>query len=387
MSVIYRRPDLAATMARQLMHPTVLDEGLRSGLFLSGLRRTGKTTFLANDLIPALEAAGALVIYVDLWSDVQVNPSELVHRAIRRSLAELQSPVSAILQKLRKVSQAEMAAHGFKFSFSLDKLGEQGGATLAQAFIEVVDQAKSDLVLIVDEVQHALVTEDGARMLFALKAARDAINSRPDTLGHLLFIGTGSHRALVNELVTRRNQAFSGATSVDYPVLDRDFVEHMLKRLADEGVESLPCAEVATEAFDVLGNRPEELIKALRLLRAKLPSGADPDKYLSVIAATLRSSAASAELLRLDQLGGLATAIFDRIAINDGKTRGLFSADAAAEYSRALGCEVRIDEIQPAVNELLSANLIMRRAHGIYGITDPFVQDAWLEQKQLSKVP
>jgi hypothetical protein len=31
----------------------VLDEGLRSGLFLSGLRRTGKTTFLVNDLIPA----------------------------------------------------------------------------------------------------------------------------------------------------------------------------------------------------------------------------------------------------------------------------------------------------------------------------------------------
>jgi hypothetical protein len=52
-----------------------------------------------------------------------------------------------------------------------------------------------------------------------------------------------------------------------------------------------------------------------------------------------------------------------------------------------LGCEVRIEEIQPAANELLSANLIMRRAHGIYGITDPFVQDAWLEQKQLSKVP
>jgi hypothetical protein len=387
MGVIYRRPELASTMAQQLLHPTVLDEGLRSGLFLSGLRRTGKTTFLANDLIPALEEAGALVIYVDLWSDIQVNPSELVHRAIRKTLTELQSPVSAILKKLQKMTHAEMAAHGFKFSFTLDRLGEQGGATLAQAFTEVVDQAKTDLVLIVDEVQHALVTEDGARMLFALKAARDAINSRPDTPGHLLFIGTGSHRALVNELVTRRNQAFSGATSVAYPVLDGDFVEYLLKRLADEGAEGSPSPKAATDAFNVLGNRPEELIKALRLLRAQLPPRADPDTYLPVIAATLRSSAASAELLRLDQLGGLATAIFDRIAINDGNTRGLFSAEAAAEYSRVVGREVRVEEIQPAVNELLSANLIMRRAHGVYGITDPFVQDAWLEQKQLSKAP
>jgi hypothetical protein len=59
-SSIYRRAKLAAAMAQQLLHPTVLDEGLRSGLFLSGLRRTGKTTFLVNDLIPALEEAGPL---------------------------------------------------------------------------------------------------------------------------------------------------------------------------------------------------------------------------------------------------------------------------------------------------------------------------------------
>ncbi len=56
MSSIYRRPELAALMAKQLLNPGILDEGLRSGLFLSGLRRTGKTTFLINDFIPALGA-------------------------------------------------------------------------------------------------------------------------------------------------------------------------------------------------------------------------------------------------------------------------------------------------------------------------------------------
>jgi len=71
MAHVYPRPELAERMAQQLLNPGPLDEGLRSGLFLTGSRRTGKTTFLVNDLIPALEAAGAVVIYVDLWSDTR----------------------------------------------------------------------------------------------------------------------------------------------------------------------------------------------------------------------------------------------------------------------------------------------------------------------------
>jgi hypothetical protein len=48
--------------------------------------------------------------------------------------------------------------------------------------------------------------------------------------------------------------------------------------------------------------------------------------------------------------------------------------------------EVRVDEIQPVANELLAANLIMRRGHGLYGVTDPFVQEIWRErQAVLSK--
>lgn len=58
---IFHRPDLASAMVLRLLNPGVLDEGLRSGLFISGLRRQGKTTFLLNDLIPALEQVGAIV--------------------------------------------------------------------------------------------------------------------------------------------------------------------------------------------------------------------------------------------------------------------------------------------------------------------------------------
>lgn len=381
MSHVFLRPQLAAQMAGQLLRPGVLDEGLRSGLFLSGLRRTGKTTFLRNDLIPALEKAGALVIYVDLWSNAQANPATLVHAAISSALQELQKPASALLQKLQRIGGADVGAFGFKFGFKLDSLGQAGGATLAEALTSVVDQARTDVVLIVDEVQHAITSDDGNQLLLALKAARDAINPRPDTPGHFLFIGTGSHRALVSELTARRNQAFAGATSIAYPVLDADYVAYLLERLAHDGIAPRPSLAVAVQAFRTLGNRPEEMMRALRQLVVSLPPGANPDEHLPVIAATLRSAAADIELLKVEQLGGLAMAVFERIAAAAGDARGIFSAEAAVEYAASIGRDVRIEEIQPVVNELMAANIIMRRGHGMYCVTDPFVQEIWRERK------
>jgi hypothetical protein len=387
MADIYQRPAEAARMAEELLHPGPLDEGLRSGLFLSGLRRTGKTTFLRNDLIPALEARGALVLYVDLWADTRANPSQLVLEVVRQALNDAQTAGSALLARLARLRGLELSAPGLKFGFKVDSVGTPGGTTLAQALTELVDQAGTDVVLIVDEVQHAITSDDGHQLLLALKAARDAINPRPGTHGHFLFIGTGSHRAQVGELTARRNQAFAGATSVDYPVLGVDYVQHLLARLA--GQLPLPTLEVAVGAFGTLGHRPEELLRALRQLRTSLAAQpadsalARPDALLPVIAQTLRSAAADVELHKVEQLGGLGLAIFDRIAQVDGDARGLFSADAAADYGRQIGREVRTEEIQPMVNELLAANVVMRRGHGLYCIADPLVQQLWNERKLL----
>src|SRR3984957_4611987 len=201
MSDIFHRRSLAGEMAAQLLRPGVLDQALRSGLFLSGVRRVGKTTFLKQDLIPALETDGAIVIYVDLWSDTSVSPTALLQRAVRAKLGDLQDPLSAAFSMLKKVVTAEVAARGFKFKFDLSKLGAPGGVTLADAFTEVVEQSGTDLVLIVDEVQQCLASDDGLSMMLALKAARDAINLRPSPPGHFVFIGTGSTPRAAPELV------------------------------------------------------------------------------------------------------------------------------------------------------------------------------------------
>ncbi len=387
MSTIFHRPQLAHQMAQQLLNPGVLDEGLRSGLFISGLRRTGKTTFLLADLVPALEAAGALVIYTDLWTNTQANPATLVHASVRKALQSLQSPAGVVAEKLGRLRNAELAVMGFKFGFKVEAIGTERGPTLAEVLSELVDQAQTDVVMIVDEVQQAITSEEGNQMLLALKAARDAINPRPGTPGHFIFVGTGSHRALVNELTARRNQAFAGATSIAFPVLGEDYVQYLLDRMRDEGQKALPSLAVATEAFRTLGSRPEEMLRALRELHKHTVAKANPDVVLPVIAATLRSTAADLELMKVEGIGALATSVFERIAGSGGDARGLFAGDALAAYAAAIGRDVRVDEVQAVLNELMDANIVMRRGHGLYGLTDPFVQEIWQERQSLLRPP
>jgi len=381
----YRRTALAEQMAQQLLRPSFLDTSLRSGLFLSGQRRVGKTTFLATDLIPALEALGAIVVYVDLWSQPQSNPADLVHGAIRQALKELQTPGSGILRRLQQVSSIDAGAAGFKFGFKLADVGKDQGVSLAQAFTELIDQARTDVVLIVDEVQHALGSADGDTLLHALKAARDAINTRPGTPGHFLFIGTGSHRARVQELTLKGNQAFNGAVTNEFPVLGRDFIDYVLEQVRPQLGAMLPSADVAEAAFRAMGSRPEELMKALNILRS-LPPDARPDEHLPTIAQSLGAAAADVELQKVEAMGPLAQAVFSRICSIGGDVKGVFTAEALKAYAAQIGREATAQEVQGIIGQMTAANLLMRVKHGHYGVTDPFVEKAWMVKLQADRL-
>ena len=397
MADVYHRRALAQQMAQQLLNPRVLDLPLRSGLFLSGLRRTGKTTFLRQDLIPALESGdwgpgtagrGAVVIYVDLWSNPHVPPAELILRAVRAKLHELEDPASAVWSALKRIASAEVAAHGFRFKFDLSKLGGEGGATLAEAFTQVVDEAKTDLVLIVDEVQDCLGSEDAQALMQALKAARDAINLRPSTPGHFLFIGTGSHRSLVQEMTIRRKEAFAGAVSLDYPVLDQGFVSWVLELARSQDIVVQPSSDAAWQGFQDLGHRPEPFIDALRILGHTVKPGDDSDAVFRGIIFTKRESLADRELGALEDLGLLAQLIFNRIATHEGEeARGIYSNEALESYAAATGTEVRTEEVQTTVIAMQEKNLIRRTGRGSYSVTDPFVKQVWLEREPLKTLP
>jgi len=371
----FHRPTLALDLANQLLQPKGLMKKVRSGLFLGGLRRIGKTTFLRGDLIPALEAQGAIVVYVDLWSNTAAKPSDLLLGVVRKTLADLERADSKAVGVLKRLKGLDLGAAGFKFGFSLSELGKNEGWTLAGAFSELVHLAKTDVVVIIDEVQHAMGSEDGDNMLLALKAARDEINLTPDTPGYFLFVGTGSHRARVRELTIKGKQAFNGAMSEDFPVLEIDFVDWLLKEADLDGRS--PTLEVAFECFVRLGRRPEELMKALFALQ-HLPNFVEADQDLRAITEGVRQSAAGVDLARLDDLGPLALAVFGYVCKQGGQgVKKLFSAATLDEYSVEMGRPVGAEEIQKVATMLVDSNILARDGHGIYGVSDPFVAEVY----------
>jgi hypothetical protein len=116
-----------------------------------------------------------------------------------------------------------------------------------------------------------------------------------------------------------------------------------------------------------------------------LPGTINADEHLLTISAALRSRAADLELQRIDHLGPLARAIFGRICGIGGDVKGVFSAEAVESYAAQLGRKVSRDEVQPMVNALMDDNLLMRVKHGHYGVTDAFIEAAWLERERVNE--
>ena len=376
---VFHRTAYAEQMAQQLLQPSPLQMNVRSGVLLSGIRRVGKTTFLRQDLVPALEARGALVVYVDLRADRSKSPATLVLDAVRATLQQMQTPGSGLLQRFKGLNLGAVGL--MTLGFQIEHLGTPGGATLAQAYSELVAKARVDVVLIVDEVQQALGTEDGTSLLHALKAARDAVNAQPGTPGHFLFLGTGSHKSLITDMATRHSQPFTGALTTAYEPLGQDFVQWQLQRIASAPGVVLPSAAMAWAGFEALGHRPEEMLKALvQLQSAQAPA----DQAFPIICATLASAAADVELRAIEEFGELGQAVFDFIAQgSETGVSGLFGEEAMASYAARTGGKVPTSQVQKLAEKMISANLIARPGHGIYTVADPFVRKVWLERRKL----
>ena len=61
-------------------------------------RRTGKSTFVRQDLVPEFERRNLNVIYVDLWINKTVNPAIHIANAIRTELAREDGPIAKTLK-------------------------------------------------------------------------------------------------------------------------------------------------------------------------------------------------------------------------------------------------------------------------------------------------
>jgi hypothetical protein len=380
---IFHRHEAAARLASMLLGNDPLSNAGRSGLFLSAPRRTGKSTFLKNDLVPTLQAAGAIAVYVDLWTDRTRDPADLIADAVRDTLAEQigrLKKATGVISRLRKLSaKGKFAAFEAELGFEIESVGHPGGATLAKAFEGLHRAAGKPIVFIIDEAQHALSTERGGDTLFALKAARDALNLTADK-PQLAILATGSLRGKISNLVMRKNQAFYGADIASFPPLGAEFVAHMARHMLSHrlSAQQMPATDKLLAAFNALGKRPEELARAIKdaVIRA------EPDLGDAIVAAaTLRRGEIVGALRRqVESLPPLQHAVLRRMA-DDEDNFVPFSKESLAWYQQHSGNpKVAASAVQKALDALVATGFVWRSAYGTYALDDEMMADYFLDE-------
>jgi hypothetical protein len=372
----FHRPDLAAALADQALDTSL---GTSGGMFLAAPRRTGKSTFVRQDLVPEFERRNLNVIYVDLWIDKTVNPAIHIANAIRTELAREDGPIAKTLKKLTNMSKLTVGAWGNGLSFDLSQLNLSKDATLADALKAFSTASQKKLILVIDEAQHALTTDEGINALFSLKAARDSLNTDPGRYG-MQLVATGSNRDKLATLVNGREQAFYGADMVQFPTLGKDYVQWLVGR-AKLNLD----IDLATEVFQSLGSRPEPFRKALSQTRLQLAVNAaqDANAMLASLAAKGVRDSKTDFLNTVASLPPLQSALLRELAADsllgpDVRHPGLFSAAMKArllarletEMGAAHGVSVETPSVQNALDKLREENFLWRSQRGSYSVED-----------------
>ena len=369
---IFHRPDLAERLARVVLDDSPTSAS-PSGVFLSAPRRTGKTTFLRQDLIPALTGAGALVVYVDLWSDRAADPGKVIVAAVKATLSAHAPAVKRLAEKVG-IKGGKVAG----IEFSVDKIGVGDGATLVDMFVALSDTTKKLIVLLIDEAQHASTSTEGADALFALKAARDELNSNPHF--GLRVVCTGSNQDKLAMLRSSKDQAFFGAPLVPFPALGNDFIDWFCENT--KGLPEPLSPQTVAPLFKRAGNRPEMLGAAVDALRFDFELSADRVQARFNEAVEKQIQDANQDLLRtIHSLTPIQAAVLKVMAAS-GTDFAPFEAVTLERYQRVMRSsgdkehrQMQITNVQQALSALQEKGLAWRAARGVYAIDDPLTVD------------
>lgn len=385
--VIYHRTKLAQALVSDLAGEGLLD--YRSGLFLAAPRRTGKSTFLRNDLMPACEAQGWLAVYVDLWSNKQLNPQDLIRAAVAQALQPFDSRVRQLAKKvgIGKVTLLD------SLSWDLSQPNLPDDATLSQALGLLNHLSKKLIVLIVDEAQHALETPEGLNTMFALKAARDALTQGGQDAIRLVF--TGSSRDKLGSLVLKNKSPFYGASITPFPLLGIDFVEFVTKRWNGRLAESnqLSLEDVAY-AFELVGHRPEMLAKLIAQVSLELGEAEQLGRLLRTRAIThqqgvweeYESLFNSLTLLQKAVLLNLVQQAYNNEPFNPFSELSLASIEQnLLSFDAKASVSVSAASVQKALDALRSKDVIWRANRGEYALEDQGMSE-WLLNVRFSGV-
>lgn len=376
--IAYPRTSLADELVQQLEGRTAFSDA-HNGLFLAAPRRTGKTTFLRGDLKPALERAGVVVVYVDLWADATRDPGVLIADAIGRAL----QPHLGLIARAAKSAGVNQVSLAGWLNVDTSRIGKLDGLTLVDALQALHETAGKPVALVIDEAQHALTSEAGEAAMTALKSARDQLNA-PGSI-NLMLVMSGSDRDKLLRLVNTNGSPFYGSQIKTMPSLGADFIAHIVQLIELQRPELKPVDQAALlTAFEGFGNRPQFFMEALGQVLSPLAGLSSRFELAMRQAAQERQQLDEAQM-ESDYLGlrPLEQAVLWRMLAQGARFRP-YDAEALRFYSEKTGRDTAIKP-QQAQNALESLRqrmpaLVWKSARGEYAVEDAAMH-RWFETR------
>ena len=322
---------------------------------------------------------GALVVYVDLWANKKADPGEAITAAIRTKLAKHDGAI----KKLSKALGLEKLGVPGGTTFNLASIGTPQGASLSATLAALSDEEKKVIVLIIDEAQHAITTAGGSDTLFALKAARDELNSSQHH--GLRIVCTGSNQDKLAMLRNNKDQAFFGAPLINFPPLGKDYIDWFCQN-TKLGAPLDP--QWVYNLFTRAGFRPEILGAAADSLRFQLEIEVSPDEIPQQFenAVVREIEVSKQETVRvIKSLTPLQKTVL-RVLARDGANFEHFGNATMQNYQAMLDkldpnttLKPEQGNVQQVLLALQEKTLVWKAARGVYALEDSGVADL-LEQ-------
>lgn len=359
----FKRPQLAIAYCDSLEGKGIANA--RSGLFLAGPRRVGKSTFLTDELIPEAEKRGWITVYVDLWADKDANPADLIAEAIKAKITSYDGKITKLAKAVKLDKINVMGTLVLDFS----KPGLPKNMTLVDALRILGELSEKPITLIIDEAQHALTTESGLNAMFAIKSARDQLNTNLE-IPSLMLVCTGSNRDKLSHLVLNKNQPFFGSDVTSFPLLNKDFsdifTEWANKSLASNNQFT---EDSMWQAFKLVGHRPE----ILRQIAGRIALSGDASNFAEVLEkdALIWHNRIWDEFENdFNTLTPLQQTILE-VLVNKGNAWLPFSEESINSYKQMTNQkEVSTATVQTAIQYLRERDLIWQSGRGTYALED-----------------
>jgi len=296
--------------------------------------RTGKTTFLLNDLSPAAIKAGFLVAYADLWQSD--NPA----LSLLRGLEEAAVPEAAAECAMALLGSTEVALRIDDLIGNLSK--------------------RRPLLLLGDEAQTLARTKEGEQLARSL---RTALAKHVDA-ARVVF--TGSSRTQLAHVFSNANAPLysAGYAVREFPLLDRDFVAFIAQKFKASTGRDLD-VDAAYDVHLQFHSRPEALVHCVWSMVL--------DPALTFEAAHQREAQRQASSEAHDgvwlSLDALQQQLVRRIAIDSNFKP--FSGAALEELGIALGVDtLKATNVQRALRTLARNTVVARTPRGTWEFED-----------------